>query len=152
MNKQPVMVQIADYQWTLQTLHLACTLACQLDAEIALLKLQPVQHLGWLGSDFGQQTLTSQASKEISSYQEMAEDYGVAMHLTIFQYAILPDAISDAATHVNAQVVFAKPPANPLLFWEQVDFWFLRRRLKQHNRQLYTTGNLVARLPMASTG
>lgn len=140
MSNQPVMVQIADYQPTLQAFHQACTLARKYDAQVVLLKLQPVQHLSWLGTDFGQQALTEQDAIELSSFQDTAEDYGVPLHLIVFQYAMFPEAISDAADHVDAQIIFARLPTSHIPGWGQYQLRMLHHRLSRHQRQLHLIG------------
>ena len=44
MNTQTIMVHIGERAWTAETLHSACVLARKTGAEIALIKMVPVQH------------------------------------------------------------------------------------------------------------
>src|SRR5689334_9925541 len=100
---QTIMVQAVDRNWTMAALHLACALARSTDAEIALVKMVPVQHISWLGTEFGYQNLTVHDHDELSAYQATAEDYGVLLNKEMFQYMTLPDAIADAAEYFDAQ-------------------------------------------------
>jgi hypothetical protein len=135
---QKIMVQVADRNWTLSALHLACALARSMDAEIALVKMVPVQHISWLGTEFGYQNLTVGDHDELIAYQATAEDYGVPLHTEMFQYMTLPDAIADAAEYFGAQVVFATLPKSALPYWRRFQLWNLRRRLARQHRQFYT--------------
>src|SRR5262245_49339568 len=107
---QTIMVQVADLNWTMAALHLACALARSTEAAITLVKMVPVQHISWLGTEFGYQNLTMREHDELAAYQTTAEDYGVLLNKELFQYMTLPDAIADAAEYCGAQVVFATLP------------------------------------------
>ena len=52
-EKPTIMVQIADRAWTLDALHCACQMARRSAAVIALVSMIPVQHTGWLGTEWG---------------------------------------------------------------------------------------------------
>jgi hypothetical protein len=136
MSSQKVMVQIAEREWTLATLHQACTLARSLEAEIALVKMLPVQHLSWLGTPFGAMDFTELERAELRDYTATVEDYGVPFTVYQFQYFALAEALSDAADYVDAQFVFATLPPSVLPFWRQFQLKGLRRRLAHHGRQL----------------
>src|SRR5436305_12329422 len=104
---QPIMVQIADRQWTMVAMHLAAALARNTGTELILVKMAPVQHLGWLGTEFGSPTLSRQDCEEIRDYEATAEDYGVPLSKQVFQYVFLPEALSDAADYFGVGIVFA---------------------------------------------
>jgi hypothetical protein len=54
MNAQTViMLQIADRTWTLEALHCVCAIARKMSAKIPLVKMIPVQHIRWLGTELG---------------------------------------------------------------------------------------------------
>src|SRR5947208_3225386 len=110
METQSIMVQITDRRWTLAAMHLACALARPAGAEVALVKMVPVQHVGWLGTDLGNLRLTPADRKDMSEYESITEDYGVQSSRHFYQYVTLPGALVDAAEYVNAQVVFATLP------------------------------------------
>jgi hypothetical protein len=138
MDTQSIMVQITDRRWTLAAMHLACALAREAGAEVALIKLVPVQHVGWLNTDFGYLQLTADDRKDMRDYQTIAEDYGVQSSRHFYQYATLPGAIVDAAAYVNAQAVFATLPSSIVPLWRKVQLWWLRRSLKRQQCELYT--------------
>jgi hypothetical protein len=137
MNRLIIMVQIADHQWTLDALYRACLLARDMNAEVALMKMVPVQHLGWLGTEFGNMNFTAKERSELHDYEATAEDYGVPCSTHVFQYATLPEAISQAADYVKAHIVFATLPQSIIPFWQHFQLWGLRNRLTHNGRELF---------------
>jgi hypothetical protein len=137
MNTKPViMVQISDREWTLEALHCACLLARNTSARIALVKMVPVQHATWLGTNLGYMNLTYQGHAEFVDYQTTIEDYGVEFTPLVFQYITLIEATVQAAEHVNARIVFASIPASIIPWWTKLQRWMLRRQLIHQRRQL----------------
>src|SRR5262245_46631657 len=116
---QIVMVQIADHEWNCQALEYACSLARRTNSKLALVKMVPVQHLGWLGTEWGNLNLTTEESDELHDCAATAEDYGVEYTVHFFQYMTLPDALLEAAEHVNATVVFATLPKYLFPWWKR---------------------------------
>jgi hypothetical protein len=47
----------------------------------------------------------------------------------------LTDAITQAAEHVNAQIVFAHIPESRIPLWTKVQQWMLSRKLARQKRQ-----------------
>lgn len=132
-----IMVQLMDHQKTLEALHFAAALARSRRGKVALVKMVPVQHLGWLGTELGYAHFTDGDHKTLLEYRAVAESYGVAVETRVFQYVSLADAIADAADYVDAQVVFAALPHSVIPFQDRFGIWLLRRRLAQQDRQLY---------------
>src|SRR5260221_984343 len=114
MTKNMIVVQIADREWTLSALRRACTLARGTNAEITLVKMLQVQHMSWLGTEFGNMHLTEQDRRDLGDFQATVEDYGVPYAALTFQYFSLPEALSDAADHFDAHGVFATLPKSRL--------------------------------------
>jgi hypothetical protein len=154
MTKEIIMVQIADRAWTLNALHRACTLARRTDSEIVLVKMLPVQHMNWLGTEFGNMHFTQQDRADLQDFQATVEDYGVPYSALTFQYFSLAEALSDVADHVTARLVFATLPKSILPFWYQFQLRGLCRRLSCHGRQLIAIEDnlLVSFAEMASVG
>ncbi len=138
MDTQSIMVQITDRGWTLAAMHFACALARQSGAEVALVKMAPVQHVGWLGNDLGYLRLTATDRQDMSDYTTITEDYAVRSSTHFFQYATLPDAILEAAVYLDAQTVFAILPRSVLPYWRRFQMWRLRRSLTRQRRVFYT--------------
>ncbi|MEP7289283.1 MAG: hypothetical protein ABI947_26320 [Chloroflexota bacterium] len=132
-----IMVQMSERAWTLKAIHLACTLARGTNTGVALVKMLPVQHLGWLGTEFGYQNFTQQDHLELRDYLATAEDYAVEVSTHVFQYATLYDAIADAANYVKASIVFANIPDSRIPYWHKFQIWSLRQRLISHQQKLY---------------
>ncbi len=130
------MVQVTEYRQTLAALHFACAMALHVKAKIVLVKMLPAQYPGWLGTDWGSWNLTAEDHANMKEYQATAEDYGVEVTGEIYQYLTMPEAIADAADHVDAQFVFATIPSSMVPFLRRFQVWALRKRLAQHGRQL----------------
>ena len=136
MSNPIIMVQIANRQWTLEALHQACALARDKSAGIVLMKMLPVQHLGWLGTEFGTMNFSDGDRAEIHDYEATIEDYGVPFAAEVFQYVTLPEAIVQAADYVEADIVFATLPKSIIPYWQKFQLGRLRNDLASHGRQL----------------
>jgi hypothetical protein len=136
MNKQPViMVQIADREWTLEALHSACLMARHTSAQIALVKMIPVQHASWLGTEWGYMNFTSQEQADFADYQSTIEDYGVEFTPVTFQYVTLVEAIAQAAAYVDAKIIFVKIPESRMPLWTRLQRWMLNRKFTRQKCQ-----------------
>jgi hypothetical protein len=132
-----IMVQIGEPKWTLAALHLACAVARTNGHELILVKMIPVSHVGWLGTEFGYRNFTETDRRLLKEYGATAEDYGIASSVELYQYVILSDAIVDAAEYVNARFIFATLPQYKLPFWRRFLLWRLHSKLKRQGRLLY---------------
>jgi hypothetical protein len=148
MNTQTIMIQVGDRAWTAETLHSACVLARRTGAEIALVKTVPVQHVTWLGTDFGYRLLTEREREELRDYELTLEDYGIQFSISVMQYATLFDAIVQAAESVGAQIIFAQLPNRVIPYWHNIQMAMLRRRLAHQQRQLLEQAPGVQALPV----
>ena len=72
-----ILVQMANEGWTLAAVNDACNLARKMDAAITLLRLMPVQHLSYLGTDCGKSAPTTREYQNMREYAAIAELYGV---------------------------------------------------------------------------
>ncbi len=131
-----IMVQVMDRQKTLEALHFAGALARR-QGKVVLVKMIPVQHIGWLGTELGYADLTDGDMETLLAYRAVAERYGVEIGTQLFQYMSLADGLADAADYVDAQVVFAELPQTIMPFQYRLNVWLLRRRLVRQDRQLY---------------
>ncbi len=133
-----ILVQISNETWTIRALHFACALARSRGARVILLRLMQVQHLSYLGTEFGSTPLSAQEYTAAREYAATAQDYGVKLECQSMQCWSEPGAIADAADYVDAQVVFAHIPRSPIPFWDRLQCWSLQRRLARAKRQLFT--------------
>jgi hypothetical protein len=133
-----IMVQIAEPQWTLQALHLACAVGRTNSYRITLVKMVPVSHVGWLATEFGYQHFSIEDRRLLQECAITAEDYGVTVVTELFQYITLSEAIVDASTCFNARIVFATLPHYRLPYWRKFLIWQMRNGLAQQHRLLYT--------------
>ncbi len=130
-----IMVQISNREWTLEALHCACLLARKASARIALVEMIPVQHASWLGTELGYMHFTHQEQADFADYQATIEDYGVRFTPVVLQYVTLTEAITQAAEHVKAQIVFARIPESRIPLWTKFQRWMLSRQLARQKRQ-----------------
>lgn len=131
-----IMVQIADGEWTMDALHRACRLGHTMPTHIALVKMIPVQHTSWLGTELGNRNYTERDLRDLINYEATIEDYGIEFSSTIFQYSELDEAILQAADTLNASIVFATLPKSVIPYWRNLQLHHLRRRLWRNQRML----------------
>ncbi len=136
MTEQIIMVQVSDPEWTAGALHLACRLAQRHDAQLALVHLIPVQHLGWLGTDFAYSLVTPQTQRQLHKFELTLEDYGMISATYVMQCISLTQGIVQAAELTGAQIVFAHLPKSFLPYWAKFEWNSLRRRLARQHRTL----------------
>jgi hypothetical protein len=106
--------------------------------ELILVKMVPVSHVGWLGTEFGSQHYTEADRRFLKDCSTTAEDYGVPFSTAIYQYVTLSEAIVDAAEHFNTRIVIANLPQYKLPFWRRFLTWQMRRQLAKQRRLLFT--------------
>lgn len=131
-----IMVQIADRAWTMDALHRACRLGRTMPTHIALVKMIPVQHTSWLGTELGDRNFSQQDQREIINFEATVEDYGIEYSSTFFQYTELDEAILQAAEMLNASIVFATLPKSVIPFWRNIQLQILQRRLRRNQCML----------------
>jgi hypothetical protein len=131
-----IMVAVGERQWTLEAMHLACALARNTGKEIVLVKLISVSQPSYLGANFALWIYTAEDQAQIREYTHTAEDYGVKLSLTMFEYIDFVPGLVQAAEDADADVVFATLPDSVIPYWRGLRLWSLRRQLKA--RTLYT--------------
>jgi hypothetical protein len=137
MNAKPVlMIEIADRDWTLKAMHDVGELARKTSATVALVKMIPVQHIAWLGTECGNLNLTEAEMEALLEFEATLQDYGVEHTTLLFQYASRVEATAEAADLVNAQVVFARVLDSHVPFSAAFQRRSLARKLAQHGREL----------------
>lgn len=132
-----IMVQVMDSQKTLEALHFACALAHGQQTKVVLVKMVPVDHVSWLGTELGEDHFTDEDSQALRTYREVANSYEVEVETQTFQYTTLTPAIVQAADYVGAQIVFAELPPSVLPFWYRFRAWLLRQALAERGGHLY---------------
>jgi hypothetical protein len=133
-----ILVQKADDNWTMQALHLACAMARNTGANVALLRLTQVQHLSYLGTPFGNNPPDHEEQNRLKEYTLTAEDYGVELTHYSMQCTTPLDAVVEAAEQIEARVVFAQVPASRISYWRRFQLWSVKRRMHAGCRELYT--------------
>lgn len=132
-----IIVQLAEPHWTRHTLHLASALARNTQSSITLLHLMVVRHPGLLGSDIAASPPTMEAHTQFEDYAFICEDYGVPCVLQSIQYISFIEALQDAASILNANVLFAKKPQSPVKIWNTLQTWWLTRCIQSTGCKLY---------------
>ena len=135
-EKSTIMVQIADRAWTLDAVHCACRMARHSPAVIALVSMIPVQHPGWLGTEWGNMNFGDAAKDDLEDYQATVLDYGLDCRKVQSQYVDFVGGLADAAEQLDATVVFAKLSPTLIPAWRQLQVWLLRRRLSKQQCRL----------------
>jgi hypothetical protein len=113
-------------------------MAWEHSARLVLLRLVPVNHPGWLGTELGDPFPTERDSDALQAYAAIAEDYGIDFAIQPMQYITLEGALVDAADLFDALAVFARPLKSAVPYWDKLRWWSLERRLVAHKRQLCT--------------
>jgi len=134
---QNIMVQVGEHQWNNQALHYACILARRDAGKVALVKMIPVQHVGWLGTEWGNLNLTADDRTELTDCVATVEDYGVDYTTHFFQYMTFGDALLEAAEFTKADVVFASLPRSRFPWWTQLRMDSLYRQFARQQRVLF---------------
>jgi sugar phosphate isomerase/epimerase len=139
-----LLVQMADEQWTMSALHLACALARSVDGKVVLLRLMQVRHPSYLGTEFGDKSPDEREYQNLKEYAATAEDYGLQLVVQPMQCATSLDAVVDAAEQLDAFVVFAHVPETRFAYWRRFQIWNMERRLHSQHRQLFMLDRPVA--------
>jgi hypothetical protein len=137
-----ILIQMADDDWTMHAMHLACALARNVEAKIALLRLIHVQHPSYLGTSFGNLPPDNQEYQHLQEYAATAEDYGVELTVYAMQCMASLDAVAEAAANLDAALVFAQVPSSRVPSWRKFQIWNLERRLRMEHCQLFTLDQL----------
>ncbi len=146
-----ILVQVADAQWTCQAIQAACDRARQDGSTITLLRLIPVQHLGHLGTAFGNLPPDKQEYELLQQCAGLADAAGVELTVCSMQCVSTLDAVAEAAAHVGAAVVFAQVQDSLIPYWHRVQVWNLKRQLEAQKCQLFMLdGADAASQPIAS--
>lgn len=145
MESQPViMLQIAGRGWTRPAVHVACQMAREIGATILLVKMVPVQHIAWLGTELGYMDFTRKEQAEMTEYQEILEEYDIDYRCHISQYVDLPDIIVQIVRKANAQIAFATLPTSIIPGWHKFQLRRLRQRLSRYHCELIDTTSFDA--------
>jgi hypothetical protein len=138
MTSKQILVHMTDPDWTMTAMHLACALARHTGSEVALLRLIPVDHAQWLGTDLGNRHFSPKDLESAKSYLLTAQDYNVCANLYKMQYLTLHRAIIEAAMTLSANIVFASIPHSSIPYFRTLNVRLVRRQLAKINCTLYT--------------
>jgi hypothetical protein len=133
-----ILVQMAEENWTMQALHLACALARNSNSKVVLLQLMQVKNPSLLGASFDGHSPSEREYADLEEYAATAEDYGVELELQPMQCISMLDAVVDAAEQLNTVVVFAHVLPSRIPYWRRFQVWNLERRLRNQRQQLFT--------------
>lgn len=133
-----ILVHMSDRQWTMQAVHLACALARNNATSVILLRLIPVTHPSYLGTNYVSTVPSRQEDDDLSEYAATAEDYGVELTLQPMQYVTAMDALVEAAELLDVDMLFAHLSPSRIPYWRQFQKWNLERRLRAAGCRLLT--------------
>jgi hypothetical protein len=123
---KPIIVHMADAQWTKEAMHLASALAHRTNSSTMLLHLIEITHPSLLGWDFAPMTFPCPSTEE---YGSIAEDYGVECCVQCMQYVSFTDALAQAVELYQASALFAYLPESKFALLHQLQLWNLNRQL-----------------------
>jgi hypothetical protein len=124
-----ILVQLADPLWTMHALRSACRMARDYQTDVTLLRLIPVQHVGWLGTELVEPHLPGGEYEALRSYLNIAQGFETTLNVQSMQYVSLGDALVDAAHYLDAVAVFAPPPQSKNRLLQKLQTWNFQRRL-----------------------
>jgi hypothetical protein len=133
-----ILVQMAEHEWTMLALHRACSQAREQGLDVVLLRLMQVEHISYLGSEFGEVAITLEEYAQMQEYAATAEDYGVTLTVEQVQMLSPLDAVVDAAQELDARTIFACVPPSPIPLLRELRMHHLERRLRGTGRLLFT--------------
>lgn len=119
-------------------MHLACAMARNTGSKLVLLHLREVTNPALLGSGASGRSSASGEYDALKEYATIAEDYGLVAELLPMYFTSLADALAQAATSIQASVVFAHLPEGMFPLWTRFQVWNLRRQLTTQDCELYT--------------
>ena len=136
MSTSTIMVQMADTRWTWAAMYEACAQARKLGAEVALVKLLPLEFLAWMGGEDGTYTFTDSESEDIRNYEAIAQENGVETSVHVFPYTRFDQGVVDAADKLNADTVFVELHDAPFKFLHTRHIHKLEHDLAAHRHHL----------------
>jgi hypothetical protein len=142
MDKSRVMIIMGDRAWTLAVLHLACAISRRGAASVLLLKMVRVRHPFLLGTEAGLLNLSDDDVQVLLDMLATAEDYGVSLHVHLFQHVNYWSGVADAAAQLGATAVIARIPASPIPYWQSFSRRWLRRRLAGQQQLFFPLDDL----------
>lgn len=134
-EKPVIMVQIANYEWTMEALHCACLLARQMAARLVLVEPILVPYPSLLGTEWGYMNITRQDRVHLENYQATLEDYHVEFRHLPFQCVSLTGATIQIAEALDARVIFARLPRSIFPFWTKFQRRLIERQFACQKRQ-----------------
>ncbi|MBK8027978.1 MAG: hypothetical protein IPK17_00390 [Chloroflexi bacterium] len=105
-----ILVQFAETRWTSEAVTQACILARNSQACVVVLRLIPVPHPSYLGTDIGYLPPNPREYRRLDEYRATAEDYGVNLTIEAMHSISSFDALLQAVEHFGAEIVFAHFP------------------------------------------
>ncbi len=145
-----ILVQMAERAWTEEALHLACAMARNNHVNVTLLRMIEAQHYSWLGTTLGFENFSADESDVLWDYKAIAEKYEVELEVQPMQWMSYVGAMVDASDELEAEAVFACPPAHILPFMRRFEIWELRRQLEERSRALYLLDQPVPSMILAT--
>ncbi|MFO7664982.1 MAG: hypothetical protein R6X18_20670 [Chloroflexota bacterium] len=130
MTTPRILVVTDEEKWTRQAMHLACAMARNLDASVALIQLVPVANPYQLGNIDHPPDFDPDHQAFINELLVTSEDYQTKTEIIRLHYASYINGISSAAEELQALGLFSPPSRYKGHLWERLQSWRLRRAVK----------------------
>ena len=98
----------------------------------------PVQHPLALGTPTGYVNLSIEERQAAYEWRSVAQAYGAACSLCLYQYASYLSGVVSAAEQMEATIVLAAPRPSMLPVWGKFQEWRLRKALTNQGCSLET--------------
>jgi hypothetical protein len=120
-----IIVVIGDRSWTLQAMHLACTIARDNSGLVVVVKMVRVNNPVLLGDASGLVHYSSHDRHALQECEATAEDYNVPFRLQVCTYADYAAGLAAVADQLDAALLFVPPPQSRLQPWNRFQTWHL---------------------------
>lgn len=125
-----ILVVLGVEKWTRQAMHLACAMARNLDASVAIIRLVPVSNPHQLGATDRTPERNPQCLALQHELLATAEDYQTKAEVIRLHYASYNSGIGSAAEELQALALFSPPPRHTVKWLRTFQLWRLRRAVK----------------------
>jgi hypothetical protein len=130
MTTSRILVVIGEEKWTRQAMHLACAMARNLDASVALIRLVPVANPHQLGNIYRSPDVDPNHRALLYELLATAEDYQTKTEIIRLHYASYINGISSAVAELQALALFSPAPRHQSHLWYRFQLWRMRRAVK----------------------
>ena len=129
-----ILVILGKQEWTQQALHLSAALAREWRTAVALVRMEPVAHLEYLGAGLRETLLPYEELVQLQAWTDTVAAYGVPVSLRLFEFTDYLGGVLSAAEQLDATAVFAPAPSGRLPGLARLRGWWPRRKTRTKRR------------------